>query len=177
VNIEIDRNMPILDPEKPVNTRTERMYIGPLYSPGSRVVEIWRGTEPDTGVPILWTEFGEVTNSYGIAISHEVGGSRPCVHYMQPPPRLQVFSEAGIRSLDANLRVRAWPNAIASFCDGELTLACDVLGTFEECHNTPQSDVSQIPQENRWGYRLYPIKWRGVDTVGLEPVVLGVRVK
>lgn len=150
--------------------KTKRLFVGPLCPEGTPTIEVW-----NDGKKLRCKEFGVVEGWHTLQqTSHPVGNSRNCAHRLDPMPALQLFGSDWLRELHWQPTLIAWTPVIASRADGVVMLAFDVMGPVKDCHNRPHRDTRRIPDENRWYYKLYPIRWRDQPDAPVDHILLGV---
>lgn len=110
----------------------------------------------DPGMPDFWTDdYGQVVGCPDGA-AHLVPNTRTCVHLLEEPAPCNLFSIDWLKQLDWRptlYTVGRIPPVIASRVGLNVTLAWDIVGPIEDCHNRPTC----IEQRNKWVYALHPL--------------------
>lgn len=126
----------------------------------------------DEGNTLQCSEFGRVYSwHHNLQVSHgrkNRSNARACLHRKEPLPHTMLFADTVFNYNWQPVLVPETGSIISRQGD-VVTLAFDQIGDTKGCTHIPNQHVP----ENRWAYRLFPMRWWDQD----EPasyVFLGV---
>lgn len=110
--------------------------------------------------------------STGLVLPLESRSFRPCVHAIDTPPKVTLWS------IDPTLQLGWQPRVITHWLSpciaarrGDVvTVAFDCMGDVDGCTNRP----TLLPDRFRWSYKLFPFIWDDMPDKVNETVWLGV---